>query len=190
MSSSDGFCSSISFTPGELGQLYNGPVPTAHHPSLAISTTNSAQPSPMPTPTAPTAPSMSKQPSSSIVPSPSPVSVARPPSPTRSNSTSSIATQSSHMQGPITSNPTPTLGNVPSVAATNSISTGFRLTTPPLTPMSGGVSAASSVSGSVLGKRDPGAASESEREDYTGVQKKRRIAPTLVSSTEGPPSGT
>jgi len=47
--------------------------------------------------------------------------------------------------------------------------------------MSGNMSTTSSVSGSVLGKRDTGgAASESEREDVKAVVKKRRIAPTLV----------
>lgn len=55
------------------------------------------------------------------------------------------------------------------------------MTTPPQTPASthGGYhSATSSVSGSVLGKRDFGAASESEKEE--GKLKKRRVAPTLV----------
>ncbi len=56
--------------------------------------------------------------------------------------------------------------------------------TPPQTPMAGGHSATSSVSGSVLGKRDVGAASESEKED--GQVKKRRIAPTLVSGPDVP----
>lgn len=56
--------------------------------------------------------------------------------------------------------------------------------TPPQTPMAGGHSATSSVSGSVLGKRDVGAASESEKEE--GQVKKRRIAPTLVSSSGVP----
>lgn len=56
------------------------------------------------------------------------------------------------------------------------------MTTPPQTPASthggGHHSATSSVSGSVLGKRDIGAASESEKEE--GKVKKRRVAPTLV----------
>ena len=47
-------------------------------------------------------------------------------------------------------------------------------------------SAANSISGSVLGKRDAGMTSESEKEDSGSkdgevVHKKRRIAPTLVS---------
>jgi len=48
--------------------------------------------------------------------------------------------------------------------------------------MSGNISTTSSVSGSVLGKRDAGAASESEKEDTKEVTKKRRIAPTLVGA--------
>ena len=49
--------------------------------------------------------------------------------------------------------------------------------------MTGVVSGPSSVSGSVLGKRDT---SESEKEDHAGVAKKRRVAPTLVKP-EGAP---
>ncbi len=60
------------------------------------------------------------------------------------------------------------------------------MTTPPQTPASthGGYhSATSSVSGSVLGRRDFGAASESEKEE--GKTKKRRVAPTLVGPSRG-----
>jgi chromatin assembly factor 1 subunit B len=70
------------------------------------------------------------------------------------------------------------------VTATSSSLVGLPQPTPPQTPMTGGHSATSSVSGSVLGKRDLGAASESEKED--GQIKKRRIAPTLVSSSSLP----
>lgn len=170
MSSSDGFCSNLAFQPGELGQLYSGHVPTAHHPSPAVSTVSSAHVTPTPTPTTISAPPFVAAPS----PSPSVVPVAHPSSPTRSNSASSVATMSQGSAGVITSNPTPTLGNVPSVAATNSFGP-LPWITPPQTPMAGVVSAASSVSGSVLGKRDT---SESEKEDV--APKKRRIAPTLV----------
>lgn len=173
MSSSDGFCSNLTFQPGELGQVYTGHVPTAHHPSPVVSTVSSAHGTPTPTPTAISAPPLV------AAPSPSPLTgpLAHPPSPTRSNSASSVATQSSFAHGStgaITSNPTPTLGNVPSVAATNSFGP-LPWTTPPQTPMAGVVSATSSVSGSVLGKRDT---SESEKEE--GAPKKRRIAPTPI----------
>ena len=188
MSSSDGYCSHLAFSPGELGQIYTGHVPTVHHPSPALSTTSTAQATPTNTPITAAAPSLEKQLPPGFVssnsPAPTPArsttpstqqSAIRPPSPTRSNSTSSVATQS----GVVTSNPTPTLGNVPSVAATNSSFSGLPLTTPPQTPMPGTVSGPSSVSGSVLGKRDT---SESELEDPAGVPKKKRIAPTLVNS--------
>ena len=189
MSSSDGYCSSIAFAPGELGQVYSGQAPTAHHPNLSISISGSSQPSPVPTPTAASAASPVKpHPSSILAPSPSSAAAARPVSPSRSNSNSSIATQSSFMQTPagiIASNPTPTIGNVPSVAATNSAPAGLPLCTPPMTPMST-VSAPSSVSGSLLGKRDIGGTSESEMEDNKSVLKKRRIAPTLVKEDDLP----
>lgn len=45
--------------------------------------------------------------------------------------------------------------------------------------MSGVISTASSVSGSVLGKRDT---SESEKEESVVQPKKRRIAPTLIGT--------
>ena len=87
-------------------------------------------------------------------------------------------------------NPTPTLGHVPLATAMNSAPPTAipPMTTPPQTPASthggGHHSATSSVSGSVLGKRDLGAASESEKEE--GKAKKRRVAPTLVGpSREG-----
>ncbi|KAI4284373.1 MAG: hypothetical protein L6R38_001479 [Xanthoria sp. 2 TBL-2021] len=178
MSSSDGFCSNLAFQPGELGQTYAGHIPSAQHPSPAVSTISSAHVTPTPTPTAISAPPLIAAPSAS----PLTGSIGQPPSPTRSSSASSIATQSSHMQssgGIITSNPTPTLGNVPSVAASNSFGT-LPWTTPPQTPMGGGISAPSSVSGSVLGKRDT---SESEREE--AAPKKRRIAPTPLGGEQG-----
>lgn len=174
MSSSDGFCSNLTFNPGELGQVYSGHVPTAHHPSPAVSTMSTAQPSP----TTASAPSFDKLSTPVLAPSASPAPLP-PPSPTRSNSTSSIATQSSQM----VNNPTPSLGSVPSVAATNMSFSGLPWTTPPQTPMSGVISRPSSVSGSVLGKRDT---SESEKEE-AAIPKKRRVAPTLVRNEEPSP---
>ena len=171
MSSSDGFCSNLTFNPGELGQVYSGHVLGAHHSSPAVSTMSTAQPSP----TTASAPSFDKQSTPVLAPSASPAPLP-PPSPTRSNSASSIATQSSQ----IVNNPTPTLGSVPSVAATNTSFSGLPWTTPPQTPMSGVVSRPSSVSGSVLGKRDT---SESEKEE-AAIPKKRRIAPTLVGNED------
>ena len=70
-------------------------------------------------------------------------------------------------------NPTLIGGNVPSIAAANSGKVvGVPITTPPETPRSN----ANTVAGT---KRD---ASESEQEESGGEPKKRRIAPTLISS--------
>src|SRR5579859_1222232 len=195
MSSTDGFCSALSFAPGELGQIYTGQHPTLHHPSLhhpSISlTTLTAPPSsnntPIPTPTATSSPSLTK--ASPVIPppsqpSPAPTFSVRPGSPTRSNSQSSIATLASVQTSSHGNNPTPTLGHVPLVTATNSAPpVGLPLTTPPQTPMSmaGGHSATSSISGSVLGKRDISGTSESEEDNRV---KKRRIAPTLVTTND------
>lgn len=92
----------------------------------------------------------------------------RPSSPARSNSTSSVITQSSVAPaGP----PTLVAGNVPGLTATNSGKvTGVPITTPPETPRSTGANVAGQ-------KRD---LSESEKEDSEGQPKKKRIAPTLI----------
>ena len=182
MSSSDGFCSNLAFSPGELGQPYSGQVPKLHHPSpITISSATSAQPTPLQTPTAPTAPlSFEKPPTPVHAQSPAP---PPPHSPARSNSISSIATEASQ---PVINNPTPLMGNVPSVTASNSSFGGHPWSTPPETPMSGVISRPSSVTGSVLGKRDN---SESEREEVSQGPKKRRIAPTAVNTDHGGSTG-
>jgi chromatin assembly factor 1 subunit B len=191
MSSTDGFCSTLAFAPGELGQIYTGQHPTLHH-HPSISTTSLTAPSssnntPVPTPTTATSPSLTK--ASPVIPAPShpspaPTFSVRPGSPTRSNSQSSIATLASVQTSSHGNNPTPTLGHVPLVTATNSAPpVGLPMTTPPQTPMSmaGGHSATSSISGSVLGKRDISGTSESEEDNRV---KKRRIAPTLVTTND------
>jgi chromatin assembly factor 1 subunit B len=184
MTSSDGFCSILTFTPEELGQTYTSESPPS---ARSLQTTSlSSQNTPVPTPTSSIAPpspfpnssnshhqrTLSNPPNTDFF-------VARPSSPTRSNSTSSIATQSSVIPlsssntTNVISNPTLVAGSVPSItAATSSFATTLSMTTPPETPRS----TASSVSGV---KRD---ASESEKEDIGQAQpiKKRRIAPTLV----------
>lgn len=186
MTSSDGFCSTLTFTAGELGQHYSGEVPTAKQPIPANTTASSSQNTPMATPTALAPPSPfpsshHRTNSYPVAPSPPPVLSnttsnpnIRPSSPSRSNSTSSVA---SHVPG-ITNNPSLVSGAVPSIAAG---SHGFihSVHTPPQTPRS----AASSVNGMGV-KRD---ASESESERAAGgtggpEKKKRRIAPTNISA--------
>ncbi|OJD33715.1 wd40 repeat-like protein [Diplodia corticola] len=177
MTSSDGFCSCLTFAPGELGQVHPGPA--KHHPA-AINTTatiSSNQSTPTPTPTQASAPSVPKPSSSGsgFPASPSSFAPARPASPARSMSASSVATQGSFAPGPdpnVTLNQqTPSMGAVPGVAAANSGPVGqVPMWTPPHTPMpgtqgGGGThSAASSVSGAGGVNPLPGGRRESESE--------------------------
>lgn len=189
ISSSDGFCSTLSFSSSDLGQVYTGEIPTAaqkarQRTEVSETAVTSSQNTPIPTPTsvfAPPSPFPNGQhrhrDSASSLTAPSPPPMAsfvnqRPSSPARSNSTSSVITQASTAGGVIT-NPTLIGGNVPSIAAANSGKVvGIPITTPPETPRSTANNAAGT-------KRD---ASESEQEETAGEPKKRRIAPTLISS--------
>ena len=181
ISSSDGFCSTLSFTPGELGQEYKGELASSKNNSVA-GTAASNQATPIPTPTsvfAPPSPFPNHQHRNSgtsfTAPSPPPTTSfvnARPPSPTRSNSTSSVATQAS-----VINNPPLIGGSVPSITATNSGKvTGVPMTTPPETPGSANIAAGA--------KRE---ATEGEKEDTNTQPKKRRIAPTPVLPAEPKP---
>ncbi|KAL4912794.1 WD40-repeat-containing domain protein [Aspergillus aurantiobrunneus] len=178
MSSSDGFCSTLSFAPGELGQPYTAPI-------SAPQTTGTQSASTQHTPTDPT----------KAAPPP-------PASPARSNSVSSITTQRASQQAEtVVNNPTPTLGSVPLVTATHSAQppATLPLTTPPETPLSTvSQSGASNASSTVLGKRSESEKEESQDQSQSQSQnptelaqppKKRRVAPTLIStaSNEGPP---
>jgi chromatin assembly factor 1 subunit B len=191
ISSSDGFCSTLSFSPGELGQVYSGEVPSLKHPVVPGTASSSNQNTPVPTPTsvfAPPSPFHGSQhrhrdsASSFTAPSPPPTASfvnVRPSSPTRSNSTSSIATVSSVAPTGVITNPQLIVGSVPGIAAaTSGKVTGIPITTPPETPRS-----ATDVR--PPGKR-PGEASESEKEDVK-EPKKRRIAPTPVAPEETKP---
>jgi chromatin assembly factor 1 subunit B len=190
ISSSDGFCSTLSFSPTELGQIYTGDVgpQKATSGAAASASASSTQNTPAPTPTSvfappspyPTGSQHRHRDSASSMTAPSPPAAAtfinqRPSSPARSNSASSIITQSSAAPG-VVSNPPLIVGQVPSIAATNSAKvTGVPITTPPETP---GGSSSAVHTGS---KRDT---SESELDEASGGQpKRRRIAPTLISTT-------
>ncbi|SPO07648.1 related to chromatin assembly complex, subunit p60 [Cephalotrichum gorgonifer] len=178
ITSSDGFCSTLSFEAGELGEIYTGEVPSLKHHTVTVSGTSSANNPSVVTPTSAFAPPSpfhghhhKNSGSSFTAPSPPATSTVsfsggRPNSPARSNSTSSVATQSSTA---VLSNPPLIGGSVPGIAATNSGKvTAIPMTTPPETPRNTGP-----VSGV---KRD---ASESEKEDVK-EPKKRRVAPTPV----------
>ncbi|KAJ5676236.1 Chromatin assembly factor 1 subunit B [Penicillium macrosclerotiorum] len=188
MSSSDGFCSHLSFAPGELGQHWTGPIPGVPNPSGSNAT--SANVTPLPTPTY--VPSPVKATGSG--PATATTSQVPPASPARSNSASSVATPSSTQpSGAVVNNPTPTLGSVPSVTATHSSQPPtLPLSTPPQTPLPNTTSQQSTTTtSSVLGKRDAPTASESEKEEAKGSEsalpiqqsKKRRVAPTLISTS-------
>ncbi|KAL4783127.1 WD40-repeat-containing domain protein [Aspergillus varians] len=178
MSSSDGFCSTLSFAPGELGQPY-----TALIPGPQTTGTSGQSTSTLHNPT-----DLTKAAPSHTVPPP-------PASPARSNSVSSITTQRASQQTEaVVNNPTPTLGSVPLVTATHSAlpPATLPLSTPPETPLSTASQGdTSNVSSIVLGKR-----SESEKEEsqdpnpteQTRPAKKRRVAPTLISAGTGPTS--
>lgn len=194
MSSSDGFCSTLSFAPGELGQIYTGPT----GPANAANAVTSSIATPLPTPTqiSPSPVKSSHGPASSAGPTSS-APHGPPASPARSNSASSVVTQSSNQQGVgVVNNPTPTLGSVPLVTAAHSAQpSALPLTTPPQTPISTSSHCGTNTTVSVLGKRDARTTSESEKEESKGPEttgqqpKKRRIAPTLISaSTDMPPS--
>ena len=173
MTSTDGFCSTIIFEPGELGEIHPGPAPTT------ISSTSHSRPSPSTT-------------SNPSFPTPS----ARATSPTRSNSSSSIATLSGFAsttpkisQIPtaalpassptstfvqptiVTSSPYPGMNRNPSISSTGSAAAPFG--TPPETPTSTTLKREGERSSS-----DPSVETTSEDEPKS---KKRRIAPTLVS---------
>ncbi|KAL5117709.1 Chromatin assembly factor 1 subunit [Pleosporales sp. CAS-2024a] len=195
MTSSDGFCSAVTFAPGELGEKYTGPVGAQsrqHHIPAAINTTATATPSnqstPTPTPTTgsmsatatATAPPMQRQPSAGFPASPSSFVPARPGSPARSNSVSSIASFAPSSGDATSMNaPTPAMSSVPSLAATNSGP--VPMWTPPLTPAHGhGThSASSSVSGMPPNlantARRESERSESDRDDTVSASKKREL---------------
>lgn len=188
MSSSDGFCSALTFAPGELGQVYTGAVPPTHHLAPLQSTSSSTQSTPAPTPTTahPTPIPITRQSSNTILSTMSPLPIIRPASPTRSNSASSIATQSSlaptHAHPHTIPNPPAPTPNLPP-SQSGTATGGLPLTTPPQTPMSVNLS---NSSVNAHGKRDSAIASESEQEETQGTAAKRRkIAPKLVSAGSG-----
>jgi chromatin assembly factor 1 subunit B len=250
MTSTDGFCSCLSFSPGELGQAYEGKVPATPTARMASINTSqmSANPTPNITPITPIGPTLPRQ--QSIT---SAFSNARPASPARSMSTASsvgpfavpnsapsaenptaplgalnstsappgsgpasgAATPNHNSQssaGAILMHPTPSLQNVPSVAAAHSGPVPSNVPTwmtPPETPIPPPPSAGRthSASSSVSGFKADGSdivrpstevdlstiiedvsikakrATENEAASER-PEKKRRIEPTLVSAPE------
>jgi len=200
MTSSDGFCSVLTFAPGELGTVCPPPVTTgARHTPTPISAVkaNSATSTPQATPTAAhpipaqatALPAVLRQQTSQnrdsagSNPPPSPFTTsAHPASPARSMSTSSVATEASFARAPdqnappAMNNPTPSLSSIPSIAAAGSA---VPLFTPPQTPGHHVNGSMSSVSSTVSGVKRQSDTSETVVEEGRG--KKRRIAPTPFS---------
>ncbi|KAK4238110.1 WD40-repeat-containing domain protein [Achaetomium macrosporum] len=181
ISSSDGFCSTLSFAPGELGTVYTGELgPPKHTVPAAASTQNT----PVPTPTSVFAPPSPfpngshhrHRDSASSLTAPSPPAVTasfvnpRAASPALS-STSSVINPPATQAG-VLSNPPLIAGQVPSIAATHSSKVvGVPITTPPETPRS-------SFTAPTGIKRET---TEGEADESSGSKpKRRRIAPTLV----------
>ncbi|KAK4545437.1 hypothetical protein LTR36_002787 [Oleoguttula mirabilis] len=204
MTSSDGFCSALTFAPGELGTIYHQPVATGPRQTpapISVAKANSAASTPQATPTAtsapitaPLVPPMTQQPSQGNAPalhhpSLSPfTSAARPVSPARSMSTSSMGTEASFARVPdqnallVMNNPTPSMSSVPSLSAAGS---NVPLFTPPQTPAHHVNGSVSSMPSAAVGIKRTSDASEAATEE--GREKKRRVAPTLVTEGgEGP----
>ncbi|KAK4153287.1 WD40-repeat-containing domain protein [Chaetomidium leptoderma] len=189
ISSSDGFCSALSFASGELGTVYTGEL-GPQKPSVATATSN--QNTPAPTPTAAFAPPSPfpngshhrHRDSASSLTAPSPPMITasfvnpRAASPARPISNASSMTQPPASQTGVVSNPPLISGQVPSIAAANSSKVvGIPMTTPPETPQA-------SFNAPAGTKRE---VTEGETDESSGSQsKRRRIAPTLVSGGAQP----
>ena len=195
ISSSDGFCSSLTFAPGELGLIYQPPAQIRPSPGHINTSAASGVSTPLQTPTQSNAPSLPR-PSSSHGPGPSnsPFIPAHPASPARSMSISSVATQESHVQiaeqlaesTRNQNNGTPQVSSVPSLTAASpgaAAAGGLPMYTPPQTPgQSASVTTAntSQASNPIVA----GLKREAEPVELAAQDKRRRIAPTLVSGEE------
>lgn len=164
MTSTDGFCSTIIFENGELGEVHPGPAPTtisSNHSRPSPSTTSNPQ---FPTPS------------------------ARATSPTRSNSSSSVATLSGF------TSTTPKISQVPSAALSAPSPTNFLQPTVSSSHQSNTRNPSVSSTGSAPPLNTPPETPSSQKRDSetpsdsTPMEepksKKRRIAPTLISPAE------
>ncbi|GAB7353675.1 hypothetical protein MBLNU459_g4081t1 [Dothideomycetes sp. NU459] len=195
ITSSDGFCSCLTFAPAELGTVYHAP-PQAKHIPAALNTAGSPAPSSSGlTPTQSFFPSLARQPSSQgVQPSPSPFTAAQPASPARSMSTSSVMTRGDHdldhnLDFSQSNNDlAPQLSSVPSLTAGTPTAGGIPMYTPPQTP---GYTAAIAVTPAhnptATAAAPPKRESEVPAEEERGrPEKRRRIAPTLVNENNDP----
>ena len=171
MTSTDGFCSTIIFEPGELGEIHPGPAPSALHPTSL---------------SRPSSSTMSNQPFSAP---------ARGSSPTRSNSSSSVVTLSGFVSAPKISPVPPVALSAPSPTSTFVQPTALVLTHTganrnPSVPASG-----STILGTPPNTptEPPGIPQKREVDtpeprvptaDAAPKSKKRRVAPSRISTAE------
>lgn len=199
ITSSDGFCSCLTFAPGELGTVYHHPPQVKHTPMPLNSAGSPAASTPGQTPNyASIPPPMARQASSQgVAPSPSPFNTAQPASPARSISNASVYTQASAAPVPgqevdPAQNDTPQVSAMPgltaSISGTSTVG-GVPLYTPPQTP---GYTAAVPAMTGLYPPSIPVASvekREGDSQEERGRDKRRRIAPTPVSepNTSAPP---
>ena len=200
ISSSDGFCSCLTFAPGELGTIYHPPPQTKSTAAATGTATASSAPTQVQSHAQSSMPSFPRPPSSQgQAGSPSAFAGALPPaSPARSISTSSVATLMSHAQAPeqnpdpndVVNDPTPQMSSVPSITASNTSAGGLPMFTPPQTP--GYTGSASATSMPTAAAFATSSKREADVAESSGKDKRRRIQPTLVSGTENqaPPPTT
>ncbi|KAF4552993.1 WD domain-containing protein 23 [Elsinoe fawcettii] len=191
ITSSDGFCSCLTFAPGELGTVHHQPAAPRQLPSqiMTAASPGAGVSTPSQTPTQSTAPPLPRPASSQSQPAgQSPFVPAHPASPARSMSISSVTTQEltqsladqTH-EARAASSLTPQISSMPStVAASGASAGGLPMFTPPQTPGSSMVTATSVPSSmfATAGIKREGEVAAS------GQEKRRRIAPTLISGDE------
>ncbi|KAI9888027.1 MAG: hypothetical protein M1823_000148 [Watsoniomyces obsoletus] len=198
MSSLDGFCSVVTFAPGELGQIYSNTTTTISHPAVGSSASSSTHSTPVATPVSTHPHRISGQ---LVVPGPSahfPLPGPQVSSPARTNSASSVTTQPSMSQSQLTTylpSRTASGSGSASVSTTRTglpgVSSGstIPLSTPPQTPMPPAETPIKSEAGAeVLGKREPSVrpGSEVEEGESQSNPKKRRIEPTMIRRNDEP----
>lgn len=191
ITSSDGFCSCLTFAPGELGGLYLPPPHTKHVPAAFHMAGSPAASTPGPTPGYNAPPPLTRQPSSQGAnPSPSPFTMGQPASPARSVSNASQFTLASN--APATGQDvdplqfdTPQISAMPGLTAANSgppTVGGVPMYTPPQTPgYSAAIPAMSALYPHSLSSSVPSTEKrETDLPEERGRDKRRRIAPTPV----------
>lgn len=196
ITSSDGFCSCLTFAPGELGTVYHHVPQVKSTPNPVNMAGSPAASTPGQTPNYTPVPPLARQPSSQGVNhSHSPFTMAQPASPARSMSNASVFTQASAAQlageSDASQNDTPQVSAMPGLTATSAgppTIGGVPLYTPPQTP---GYTAAVPVMNTTGPPIVPPAVGEKREGDPIegqGKEKRRRIAPTPVTDPSFPSS--